>query len=355
MAGSRRLGEIIEEYLAYRKPRLADTTWRNESLVMRRFSRDLPDVQVRNLTARHVAAWFYGHNGITSDHRTADGLRRPGVSPATFNYYRTRVAGLLRYMAANGLTRCDLLADVSPQTEYRRQRQQPTPSTLISLLDHASNSRDRAYIAVALNTASRASEIARLRLRDVDLKGGWLTFLIKKSRVEDLVPITGDLDPELRVWLSEYAGSIARQLGPEDFLFPAYTGSRYTWSANAAGQRIKSRTPGSWKPDTPLTHSERIVQAAMQAVGLPTRYEGTHTIRRAVARAFFDSLSNDLGYDHAIRTVSALLHHESSSTTERYLQLTSERRRRDQRLHGQPFLSAMIDTRNVTPLRIARR
>jgi len=81
-----------------------------------------------------------------------------------------------------------------------------------------------------------------------------------------------------------------------------------------------------------MGHAERVVQQALAALGLPTKHQGTHTIRRAAARHFFDSMSSDVGYDAALRTVSAMLHHKSSATTEQYLGLSSERKRRDDRL-----------------------
>lgn len=90
---------------------------------------------------------------------------------------------------------------------------------------------------------------------------------------------------------------------------------------------------------------------AIAALGLPSKDQGTHTIRRAVARAFFDSMAGEQGYDAALRTVSALLHHRSSATTEAYLGLSSERERRDKRLRGQPFLTGMVEEADVLPLR----
>jgi hypothetical protein len=65
-------------------------------------------------------------------------------------------------------------------------------------------------------------------------------------------------------------------------------------------------------------------------------------------------MSSELGYDAALRTVSALLHHSNMATTERYLGLSSEKKRRDQTLKGRPFLTAMVSNENVVPLRRAR-
>jgi integrase len=84
----------------------------------------------------------------------------------------------------------------------------------------------------------------------------------------------------------------------------------------------------------------RIAQSALFQVGLPTRHEGIHTIRRAVARHYYDSLAADpkRGHDGAIRVVMTLLHHTNVSTTEHYLGVTSERKARDESLRGRSFL-----------------
>jgi hypothetical protein len=42
------------------------------------------------------------------------------------------------------------------------------------------------------------------------------------------------------------------------------------------------------------------------------------------------------------------------ATTERYLGLSSERRRRDETMKGKPFLTAMVSQENVVPLRRAQ-
>jgi integrase len=159
------------------------------------------------------------------------------------------------------------------------------------------------------------------------------------------------LDQELRRWLTTYARELNRPLREDDHLFPGRKGSRYAWRTTAEGTKARERQPAVWEPDRPVVHTARIIKGAMARVGLPTKFEGTHTIRRAVARAFFDSMSAEVGYDSALRTVSALLHHQSSATTEHYLGLSSERKRRDERLRGRPFLTAMVATDNVIAIR----
>jgi len=75
--------------------------------------------------------------------------------------------------------------------------------------------------------------------------------------------------------------------------------------------------------------------------------EGCHTLRRSVARAYFDGLRTELGYDHALREVAALLHHKSTRTTENYLGVTADKIMRDERMKGQPFLSRLQETSSL--------
>lgn len=259
----------------------------------------------------------------------------------------TRLKAFFDYCTKRGWLRHDPLQNVQRMKAPRKRRMQPEARVLMSLLDHAANARDRCYLAVAINTGLRASEITRLRVGDVDLDGGSLKVWISKTKEEDDQPITLMLDRELRRWLTTYAVEVGRPLHVEDYLFPARLGSRYAWRYAEDGvTKEKIRTKPSWMTKTQVQKTERIVQEALAAVGLPTKYEGTHTLRRAIARHFFDSQSA-LGYDGALRATSALLHHGSASTTERYLGLSSERKRRDEALRGKPFLEAGIDDNNV--------
>ena len=106
-----------------------------------------------------------------------------------------------------------------------------------------------------------------------------------------------------------------------------------------------------WDPTTAIVRTERIVKPALAALGLPTRYEGTHTLRRAVALAYFRAAAAADGEISALRETSLLLHHSSLSTTEGYLGTNAEKEARNDRLRGKPFLTAMVDKSNVTKLR----
>jgi integrase len=352
----KRLNEAVDDYLLYRRARFAPTTVAQEGYVLRRFAAAVGDIQLRHLRSERVTEWFYGSAGLMQPHTTRDGRLRSAIVPSSHNYYRNRLASFLRYCAQRGWLRDDLLKEVAPMPVRRRERQQPPPRLLLAMLDAAATPRDRAFMATAMNTGLRSNEIIRIRVGHVSLGAGELFVTISKTHEEDRLPITADLDGELRRWIMAYQADLGRPLVETDHLFPARRASRYARSEGASVSTQKARTPSGWNPERPIGHTERILQEAMKSVGLETKGEGTHTIRRAVARAWFDQLAtSDLGYDGALRTVSSLLHHKSGTTTEHYLGLSSERQRRDEVLRGQPFLTGMVQPAAVLALRSAAR
>lgn len=333
-----RLTEAVERFLAYRQANYAKSTWENDCSVLRRWSKSVGDIQVRNLRPHHVDEWFFGPKGLT----------RTLTQPSSFNNYRKRINAFTTYCQRAGWLRGDVLINVRPRKELRRERLRLTASELTGLLDLAGNARDRAYLAISINTALRQSEIISLEVQDVDLDKGELTVEIQKTSEMDLMPITAELDAELRRWLTTYANDIGTALESRMRLIPGWVGPRYTEVKDQRG--VRKHRYGPWKPYTKVNDSAAIVQRALKAMGHETRYEGSHTIRRSLARLYFDDVSNK-GYDGALRATSALLHHKDATTTERYLGISAERELRNETLRGKPFLSSLVASKdNVVPL-----
>jgi integrase len=230
----------------------------------------------------------------------------------------------------------------------KRERLRLSPQELIELPSHTDNQRDRTLIITAANTALRAGEIGRLRVGDVDLAGGWLRVKIEKSYLEDIMPITKELDAALRVWLTYYSDQ-SGHLEQGWYLFPSRGPGRNVYT-RTGGQQHATHEHGALKPNEPIAKLALIVQRALRTGGHSIEPgEGFHTVRRSVARAFFDA-NVDRGFDAALRATSALLHHSSSQVTEVYLGLSSEKLHRDDVLRGQEFLTAMVDRSNVRRL-----
>src|SRR5207247_1949234 len=102
---------------------------------------------------------------------------------------------------------------------------------------------------------------------------------------------------------------------------------------------VQGRTNGKYHPHRSIKRASGIVKYALEQTGHETFYQGTHTLRRAVARAYFDWLctpKEDGGRGHpdvdALRMTSALLNHTLTSTTEKYLGIDLEREKRDRSL-----------------------
>ena len=85
--------------------------------------------------------------------------------------------------------------------------------------------RDRALLAVMIQTGVRVSELVGLRVHDVHLGAGHHIRVLGKGRKNRTTPLTGETVAVLRQWLTERGGA------PQDPLFPTRQGrplSRYT-------------------------------------------------------------------------------------------------------------------------------
>lgn len=335
------LFEAVERYLDQRRTNYAKTTYENDMSVLNRFAKATGNIQMRNLTHEHVDKWFLS-------------IQTTVKEASSLNNYRKRLNLFFLYSARAGWTRGgDPLINVKVRRIMRRKRLQLPPDVLVSLLDLAETARDRAFLATAMNTALRASELVALRVGDVDLRNGRLAVTITKTAEEDEMPMTLELQNELRRWLAIYSNDIGQPLQSAMALFPARTGPRFTYREHE-GRAVRSTRPASWVPTRPMGGPSLVIQEVLRKAGYPTKGEGVHTIRRSVARAYFDQ-ETALGYDGALRSTQALLHHADGSTTEGYLGLSHETKRRDQILLGKSFLTALAGTSDADVVLLAAR
>lgn len=224
------------------------------------------------------------------------------------------------------------------QKERRRLHFSKFPALLDAA--EARSPRDRAALALLLYTLGRDGEITSLRIRDLDLDSGYITYAVHKSRKEDRMPICTELDAELRQWLTFYTKEVG-YLEPGYYLVP----SRDTRGVRGEDGLIERNEHVALVPDRKIPALGKLVTPALNDIGFDTRDEqgrgmgeGAHTVRRSGARAMFDSLSSS-GYDHSLRVVQSMLHHSSVQTTELYLGLDVDRRTRDDLFRGKPMYS----------------
>jgi len=215
-----------------------------------------------------------------------------------------------------------------------------------TFLDNAKYPWHRMLYSAAFYLLPRVGEIAQIRLEDINLTEKRIRVTVEKQTrgrrtvKTDLMPITRELDIELRRWLPEYADRCGR-LQPKWHLIPNHSRPNF---------RAAELSPnGRWQPHTqelrPLHDMGKKAhvwaQAVMEQIGFETRdadgkprREGMHTLRRSGARARFDAL-RELGYDGALRQVQALLHHRNSSMTELYIGMDLDKQARDEALMGE--------------------
>lgn len=203
------------------------------------------------------------------------------------------------------------------------------------ILDSAGNPRDRALMALGMFTLARQSELVNLRIRDLNLDSGTIAMQIVKTYDTDLMPMSSELEAEMRAWMTHYSALMAFPLDPDWYLVPAMEQDGF----------------GTFRlaPEKPISRSADIVRRVLEAAGFTDSRVGIHTLRRSSARNLFNELAES-GYDGALRMVSSMLHHAGTATTERYLSLDLDREKRDERIQGKPMFASLAAD-NVIPLR----
>jgi len=184
------LSAAVEQYGAARATRYSSTTVKNEMSVLRRLVHNLGNPTVDKVTPGMIEGWFAS---VMKPHTDRIGIGREPVAASTANYYRTRIQSLQRYCTQRGWTTTDWLAHSPRMRQAKRTRQQPAVDLLLAMLDATTDPRNRAVLAVAMNTGLRSSEIGLLRVADVDLNTLTLRTWINKSLLEDEMPMTSDL------------------------------------------------------------------------------------------------------------------------------------------------------------------
>lgn len=328
---SPRLEEVVERYLMTRKTHLAERTYTTQKRVLTLFTSFMGlKKQVHTLEQWECERYF--------------SALRDQVKASSYNTYRSHIGHFTAWMHRQGYTDTDLMGEVRGLKEIKRVRWQLTAEELADLPSHADNARDRAFISTAIHTALRGVDLVELKVSDVDLATREIHTFIRKTSGEDQFPITLELELELRRWLASYEAECG-PLHPDWFLFP----NRERGKLGPGGTGIY----GAMKPTERIKRAGNIVSKVFAAAGYSVvgEHEGAHTIRRSTARVLFDSLKGAEGGDHALRIVSATLHHKHSQTTEGYLGLSTEKAMRDAVLKGRSFLGASVTAGNVIPLR----
>jgi integrase len=331
--------EAINQYMKS-KAHMRPKTVQNQGLAIRRFARHVgADRPIGNLTATQVERFF----------TTA----LAGQQASSVNKMKNHLTGFFDYCSRKGWVRRDLLVEIKRRPVPHVERLRITPLELTRMLDLPADPRDRAILAMLANSGLRAAELRSIQVRDVNLETEDVYVYRSKTYRDDYLPMTPTLRVEVRGWLMTYATELGNQSQTGDmYLFPARRAG--VWLPGKDEQGVQRREAyGALKPFAQISQPHLVVKRTMSAMGYAdTKFQGVHTVRRSVARAYFDSLVEQ-GYDHALRATMALLGHEQQATTELYIGLDQDRRRRDVTLRARDFLPFGHAGDNVVPLRRA--
>jgi integrase len=173
----------------------------------------------------------------------------------------------------------------TPANEPRKLPRVLSSEEIGSLLEAASEPKEKAMLSVAYGAGLRAMEVVALRVSDIDSKRMLLRVGNGKGGKDRYVMLSPTLLEALRDWYR-----IAR---PRVFLFPGR-------------DKIGPMTTRQF---------HRICKGAAERAGLP-KWVGPHTLRHSFATHL---LENDLD----VRVIQVLLGHAQLDTTARYTQVAT--------------------------------
>lgn len=323
------LNDALSDYYEVKLSHLAASTRKQHEATLERWRtwvvrETQPNVYLPDIDDRMMVRYF-------------NRLLPPGHEPRTYNNYRQILKKFWDFCRGEAWVRTNPMRHVDPLRVSARVRLLLSPDELLRILD-ISEPRDRIALAVGMNTALRAGDISKLTIGSVNLGNDTIQVSIQKTGAEEILPMTSELRTELLKWFTTYATVMGMPVSalPNNWtLIPPIQSVAVNVHDTALGRREV------FEPHRQLTHMERIVQGALRKLGHPTRGEGFHTIRRSMLRSMHDLAVAD-GESDAIRMVQAMAGHKNQQTTEIYLGITHEKRRRDAMMQGKSFLTRAV-------------
>lgn len=307
--------------------------------VLRRLDRRFPGRSIASLTGRDLYAFMYGPGGITV-----------GKAGGTATQHRCALRSLWGHAEMMGWAeRVAIPQPIIRQRTATTKRTMPTRLSAAQLRLIQDAARDNpvlwAMLSVAMNTGLRISDIMKIEMDHFSLQTGELYVWVQKTQRFDAMPITLDLEEDLRAYLTWYTEKTGVRLDEKGaYLFP--------------GRELigSPRWEHSWvmAPERPCRYdwAQRNLLKLFAECGIQVEGgEAWHVVRRSVARIYFDSLRNEVSYDHALKQTAALLGHLNVATTEKYLGMQAEIQARNESMRGKRFLRPAD---NVTALPTAR-
>jgi integrase/recombinase XerD len=230
---------------------------------------------------------------------------RRGIGARTRNLRLTAVRSLFRYAAFELPAHAEQIQRVlaiPPKRTVHHQIGYLTRAEVDALLaapDQTtwSGRRDHAWIALAIQTGLRLSELTGLQRQDVFLGSGAFVHVLGKGRKERSTPLTKQTVTILQTWLSEPARVVAKTVFP-----------------NRCGGRLSS-------DGLQYLLAKHVVTAAQACPSLGSKRVSPHVLRHTTAMTLLQA-----GVDTTV--IAMWLGHESVETTHVYLEADLDLKRR---------------------------
>ena len=326
------ISQAVDEFIALKTASGSAATGLSYRHILSHLIRSVgPDLGVRSLTPQHIERHLL----------TGKKARRAVLSPSTYNKERALIKNFGAFLVDRGYTSHNLCSQVKNVKVQPRDRLRLTVEQLDVALECQTHPRDRMTMALVMYTALRASDLAQIRLGDVDLINGNITVTLQKTGLHEVLGIMEELDTEIRRWMVWYQHRTGVAVLPSTwYLLP----HKEKPAVMAAPITAETALAVPLEPTRAASYVSllRSVKRALKVLGLEANYEGLHTIRRSVARIMFDYLcQNDQAKDSAMQYVQSMLGHESMVTTEKYIGVKTVRDKRNAAIRGQSIFGAM--------------
>ncbi|MFH0818381.1 MAG: site-specific tyrosine recombinase/integron integrase [Patescibacteria group bacterium] len=289
------------EYLEIEKNR-SQATIKNYDFYVNRFLKWANITDPKQITAEMVRKYRLYLNRLENTH-SGENLKKN-----TQNYHSIALRTFLKYMAKRDVKtlapeKIELAKQPERQIEFLEGQELEKILAVPLILEKKSEkhnhkliiARDKAILELLFSTGMRVSEMAKLKIEDINLEKDEFSVRGKGSKIRVVF-----LSNQAKYWLKQY---LKKRTDLSPFLFTAHD---------------KAQIRRSSKQDEPLTSRsvERIVQKYAKLAGI-TKKITPHTLRHSFAT---DLLNN--GAD--IRAVQAMLGHSSITTTQIYTHITDK-------------------------------
>ena len=298
---AKRLEPFIKEFLEYLEIERgrSEKTVKNYEFYLLRFSDWAVSPAPAEIDSEMVRKYRLYLN------RDVAGRNEPALAKATQNYHLIALRAFLKYLAKRDIKslsaeKIELAKQGSRHVEFLE------PEELKRILAEPGKdptilgNRDKAILELMFSTGLRVSEVAGLKIENVNLKNDEFTVM-GKGRKHRLVFVSDEAKEAIKVYLNK-----RQDVSP--YLFIRHDKAR---RAQSVGQESKPLTPRS---------IQRMVDRYARMAGI-TKEVTPHTLRHTFAT---DLLRN--GAD--IRSVQTMLGHESITTTQVYTHVTDRELKR---------------------------